>query len=136
MANFNLNKVMLGGRLATQPELKQTQSGIAVTSFLVAVNRPKAKDGENAADFINVTAWREQAEFVDKYFDKGNSIFIEGTINTRTWTDKDGGKRKETEVIAQRVSFVDSKGETHSDTYVPESYTAPAMEDIDGDLPF
>lgn len=144
MANFNLNKVMLGGRLATQPELKQTQSGIPVTSFLVAVNRPRTKDAENAADFISVTAWRERAEFVDKYFDKGSSIFVEGTLQTRTWTDRDGSKRKETEVVAERVSFVDSRSEAHSaaagggGNYVPDAYKAPAMEEISGDedLPF
>ncbi len=139
MANFNFNKVMLGGRMAADPELKQTQSGLPVTSFRVAVNRPKSKDGENAADFIDVTAWRETAEFVCRYFTKGSSIFIEGALNVRTWTDKDGNKRSATEVVASRACFVDSKSDAQpASAYLPESYAAPKMEEIDGDegLPF
>lgn len=139
MANFNFNKVMLGGRMAADPELKQTQSGLPVTSFRVAVNRQKSKDGENAADFINVTAWRETADFVCRYFGKGSSIFIEGALNVRTWTDKDGSKRSATEVVASRVCFVDSKSDAQpASAYLPESYAAPKMEELgdDEDFPF
>ena len=116
MANFNFNKVILGGRIVARPELKQTTSGVPVTSFTVAVNRrfgEKQADGSTrpVADFIKVTAWRQQAEFVWRYFDKGSSICVVGQIETRTWSDKQGQKQYATEVVADEVSFVDAKGE-------------------------
>ena len=117
MANFNFNKVILGGRLVATPELKATPSGVMVTQITVAVSRKyggKDESGNNAApqaDFIRVIAWRQLAEFVCKYFTKGSSICIVGAIQTRTWTDQGGNKQYATEVIADEVSFVDSKGE-------------------------
>ncbi len=112
MANLNLNKVILAGRLTADPELKQTQSAISVTSFTVAVNRRFAKQGDAVqADFINCVAWRQQAELITKYFRKGSSICIVGNIQTRTWTDNQGAKRYATEVIVDEVNFVDSKSE-------------------------
>lgn len=116
MANFNLNEVILAGRLTAKPELKQTTSGVAVTSFTVAVTRrlgEKQADGtvKAIADFINVIAWRKSAEFVCQYFDKGSSICVVGSIQTRTWEDKQGNKRYATEVVADEIHFVDSKGE-------------------------
>ena len=148
MANFNFNKVMLGGRLTTKPEIKQTQSGVPVCSFSVAVNR-RAKAGEDrVADFFNVTAWRATAELVSKYFTKGSSILVVGTLQNRSWTDQSGVKRYATDVIADEVSFVDSRGEStaaqadQAGAYVPAAYTAPSaapsFEDVgkDEDLPF
>ena len=162
MANFNLNKVMLGGRLTADPELKTTPSGISVTSFTIAVNRRfGGRNGEEStADFINVTAWRQNAEFITRYFKKASSICIVGTIQTRTWTDNNGAKRYATDVVAEEAYFVDAKNESpvavreaaqpYGQPYIPESYGAPAyatpaasadvpkFEEItdDEDLPF
>ena len=114
MANFNFNKVILGGRLTADPELKTTPSGVSVTSFTVAVNRRfvSREGGETQADFINVTAWRTTAEFVTRYFRKASSICIVGSIQTRTWTDQQGQKRFATEVVADEAYFVDAKSES------------------------
>ena len=142
MANLNLNKVILGGRITADPELKQTQSGTAVTSFSVAVNRRYAKDGEQTADFINVVAWRGTAEFIAKYFKKGSSIALIGSIQTRSWTDQSGNKRYATEVIADEACFVDSKSDVttsgEGNAVRAEAYNAPAFEPVkpDEDLPF
>lgn len=105
-----LNKAILVGRLTADPELRQTPNGVSVVSFTVAANRPYAsKGGERQADFIDVVAWRQTAEFIAKYFRKGNAIAIDGTIQTRTYTDKNDNKRKAVEVVAENVSFVESK---------------------------
>ena len=113
MSSFNFNKVILGGRLTADPELKSTPSGISVTSFTVAVNRSyRGKNGEQPqADFINVTAWRKTAEFITRHFHKASSICIVGSIQTRSYTDKQGQKRYATEVVADEAYFVDSKSE-------------------------
>lgn len=115
MANFNLNKVILGGRLTADPELKTTQSGVSVTTFSVAVTRRfGGKEGEQPqADFINVTAWRQTAEFVTRFFRKGSSICVVGSIQTRSWEDQQGQKRFATEVVADEAYFVDSKGDAN-----------------------
>ncbi|MBO5273710.1 MAG: single-stranded DNA-binding protein [Clostridia bacterium] len=138
MANFNFNKVILGGRLTGDPELKQTPSGVSVCSFSVAVNRrfqsQNAEGGQPQADFINVVAWRQSAEFVSKYFRKGSSICVVGSIQTRTWTDQQGQKRYATEVVADEINFVDSKGEgpqagfgaAPQNAYTPDNYAAPS----------
>ena len=110
MANINLNKVILGGRLTNQPELKQTPQGVCVTTFSMAVNRRGKKD---EADFINCVAWRQTAEFITKYFGKGSSICIVGQIQTRSWNDNNGNKRYATEVIADEAYFVDSRTESN-----------------------
>ena len=142
MANFNMNKVILGGRMTADPELKQTQGGTAVTSFSVAVNRRYAKDGEQTTDFINVVAWRSTAEFICKYFNKGSSIGIVGSIQTRSWTDQSGNKRYATEVIADEAHFVDAKSDVttsgEGNAVRAEAYNAPAFEPVkpDEDLPF
>jgi single-strand DNA-binding protein len=153
VANFNFNKVMLGGRLTADPELKQTQSGIPVASFSIAVNRRfGTKDGSQPqADFFNVTAWRATAEFVSRYFKKGSSIFVVGTIQNRSWTDPQGMKHYATDIVADEVSFVDSRNEgpaAGQGQYTPDAYTtpsystpvdsAPKFEEIKGDddLPF
>lgn len=152
MANLNFNKIILGGRLTAAPELKQTQSGIPVCSFSIAVNRRAKAGEEQKADFFNVTAWRQTAEFVHRYFNKGSSILVVGTLQNRSWTDQSGQKHYATDVVADEVSFVDSRAEsdahaadnTAAGSYVPAAYTAPtpaqapSFEDIqrDEDLPF
>lgn len=140
MSNLNLNKVILGGRLTSDPELKQTPQGVAVTSFSVAVNR---RGKEAQTDFINCVAWRQTAEFVCNYFKKGSSICIAGNIQTRTWNDPQGAKRYATEVIVDEVFFVDSKSENPSPAYSGETPSfqtqlSPKFEEIsdDSDLPF
>lgn len=154
MANFNLNKVILGGRLTADPELKQTPNGTPVVSFRIAVNR-RFQSKENAqqqADFFNVTAWRGTAEIVSRYFHKGSCICIVGSIQNRTWTDNQGATRYSTDIIADEVQFVDSRGEGSASGqtmggYAPDAYApsfssmpgaAPKFEEIktDDDLPF
>ena len=104
---FNL--VVLTGRLTADPELKTTQSGISVTSFSIAVDRRYRAGEERQTDFINIVAWRQSAEFVAKYFKKGNMIGIEGSIQTRKYTDKNGNNRTAFEVVANNVQFVETK---------------------------
>ena len=134
MANFNFNKVILGGRLTADPELKTTTTGVSVTSFSIAVNRRfSGKNGEESqADFINVTAWRQTAEFITRYFRKASSICVVGTIQTRSWTDNQGQKRYTTEVVADEAYFVDAKSESpvsggSQGAYVPDNYGTPAF---------
>ena len=104
-----MNKAILIGRVATDMELKTTPSGTPVCSFRVAVNRSYTKGGERKADFITIVAWRNTAEFVSKYFSKGKLIGIEGAIETRDYTDRDGIKRTAFEVVAQNCFFVGDK---------------------------
>ena len=111
-----LNKIVLMGRLTRSPELRRTQSGISVVSFSLAVDRDfKSQDGEKETDFIDVVAWRNTAEFVSKYFTKGRMAVVEGRLQIRDWTDRDGGKRRSAEVLAESVYFGDSK-RSESDT--------------------
>ena len=128
MANFNLNKVILGGHVTADVELKQTPTGVAVCSFSVAVNRRVAKDAEQQTDFINCVAWRNTAEFIAKYFHKGSSICIVGQIQTRSWQDQQGNKRYATEVVVDETYFVDSKNDVGqaSAPYIPDAYTVPS----------
>ena len=104
-----INNVVIMGRLTKDPELKTTQSGLSVVSFTVAVDRNCQKDGERRADFLNVVAWRQTAEFVEKYFAKGSMIAIQGSIQTRKYEDKSGNKRTAVEIVADNVSFCGSK---------------------------
>lgn len=105
-----LNKIILMGRLTRDPELRRTGSGTAVTSFAIAVDRDfKSQNGEKETDFIDVVAWRTTAEFVSKHFSKGRMAVVEGRLQIRDWTDKDGTKRRTAEVIADNVYFADSK---------------------------
>jgi len=134
VANFNMNKVILGGRLTDNPELKQTQSGIPVVSFSMAVKRRFSND---QTDFINIVAWRQTAEFINKYFTKGASICIVGSIQTRSWTDQHGQKRYATEVVADEALFVDSKKDKGGGVYMPEAHKGQFEEiESDDDLPF
>lgn len=135
MANFNLNKVILGGRITETPELKTTPSGVSVTAFSIAVNRKYTKDQQQQADFINCVAWRSTAEFITRYFQKGSSICVIGSLQTRSYTDSNGNKRYVTEVIVDEANFVDSKGD-NAPSYPP--IDTPNFEELkeDEDLPF
>ena len=138
-----LNHITIMGRMTRDPELRRTGSGIAVTSFTLAVDRDfSGKDGgEKETDFIDCVAWRSTGEFVDKYFTKGRAACVSGRLQIRLWTDKDGNKRRSAEVVADNVYFGDSK---KSDSYTGDSsYPAstPAqdfapIEDDDAQLPF
>ena len=135
------NKVILVGNMTADPELKQTQSGLSISSFSIAVNRRFSKDGEQACDFINIVAWKQQAEFVTRYFKKGQAILVCGQLQTRTWTDNQGQKRYATEVVADEVTFAgNSSNNTEDKPYVPSAYTSnnQNFEEIttDGSLPF
>lgn len=144
-----LNNAVIMGRLVAQPELKTTGSGISVTSFTVAVDRRFNKQGEEKqADFIDVIAWRNTAEFVCKYFSKGSMIAIQGSIQTRTYEDKNGNKRKAVEIVAVNVSFCGSKNDSaahdqNASSLPPASaYSTADAEDFkeipepEDDLPF
>jgi single-strand DNA-binding protein len=116
------NKSILIGRMVADPELRTTPNGVSVCSFRIAVNRPYSKDG-GKADFIDIVAWRERAEFVCRYFSKGKPILVEGSIQTRNYEDKNGSKRTAVEVVADNCRFVESKGSG-------ESSPAPKSADI------
>lgn len=110
-----LNKIFIMGRLTRDPELRRTQNGTAVAGFALAVDRDyKNTDGTKETDFIEVVAWRSSAEFVSKYFAKGRMAIVEGRLQIRDWTDKDGNKRRSAEVVADNVYFGDSKKEGDS----------------------
>ena len=145
------NKAILIGRLTADPELKQTQSGISVCSFSIAVDRRfSGRDSERKTDFINITSWRQQAEFVCRYFHKGDVIGIEGSTQTRNYEDKNGSKRTAVEVVTDNVFFTGSKSNTTAagaNNYAaPAAPAAPAyasgaasdFEEVesDNDLPF
>jgi single-strand DNA-binding protein len=140
----DLNKVILMGRMTADPELKQSTSGASVCSFNIAVNRKYNKDGKNEVDFINIVTWRQQAEFVSRYFKKGSSIVICGSIQTRNWTDSQGNKRYATEVVADEVSFGGNKGsstEAKNEPYMPAAYSTENSQNFeeiptDESLPF
>ena len=144
-----LNRIVIMGRLTRDPELRRTQSGTAVTSVRLAVDRDfKSQDGTKQADFFDVVAWRQTAEFVSKYFTKGRMAVVEGRLQSRDWQDKDGNKRTSIEIVADNLYFGDSKRDAAGGDYAApaygspaESYTAPAgggfaeIEE-DGELPF
>ena len=151
--SLNLNKVILAGRLVADPELKTTPSGANVVSVRIAVNRRfQSRDAQqqNEADFFNVTAWQNTAEFIAKYFRKGSAICICGRIQNRSWVDQSGQKRYVTDIIAEEANFVESRnaGDTGAGYGAPDAYAAPAystaqnnapkFEEIktDDDLPF
>ncbi len=152
-----LNVAVLMGRLVADPELRHTANDVSVTSFTVAVDRSYVKAGaDRQADFIDVVAWRNTADFVCKYFRKGQLIAVQGSIQTRTYTDKDGNKRKAVEIVADNVHFAEPKRDNsqsvmmgngyHSRPEMPVQQSAPAyasgnaddFEEIptDDDLPF
>ena len=125
-----LNHIELMGRLTRDPELRRTGSGTAVTSFSLAVDRDfKTQGGEKETDFIDIVAWRATAEFVSKFFKKGRMAVVEGRLQLRDWTDKDGNKRRSAEVVADNVYFADSKREESVDTSPADSVPANNSED-------
>lgn len=119
-----LNKIVLMGRLTRDPELRRTTSGTAVASFSLAVDRDfKNKEtGEKETDFIDIVAWRNTAEFVSKYFSKGRMAVVEGRLQIRPWTDKDGNKRRSAEVVADNIYFGDSKRDSDGGGYPQQGY--------------
>jgi len=123
-----LNCVTMIGRLVADPELRNTPSGTAVTSFTIAVDRDFVKAGEERqADFIDIVAWQQKAEFITRYFRKGSFIAIQGSLQTRTYEDKNGNKRKAYEIIADKVSFCGSKSDNAGGVRPAESASsAPA----------
>ena len=147
-----INMVALMGRLTFEPELRTTPSGVSVLRFQVACDRNYQKDSKDRqADFIDCVAWRQTAEFISRYFHKGSMIAVEGTIQTSNYTDKDGNKRKQIEVLANNVSFCGGKAENGSQGTQwaqNEQYTQGGMDinpdtsdfeeivDDDDDLPF
>ena len=132
-----MNKAILVGRLTRDPELKSTANGTNVCSFSVAVNRRyKNAEGNYDADFINCTAWRQTAEFVSKYFTKGRMIGVVGSIQTRNYDDKDGKKVYVTEVAADEVCFVESKGDNNNNTAPVADVNDFAPIDDTDELPF
>lgn len=132
-----LNKIVLMGRLTRDPELRKTQSGTAVASFTLAVDRDyKPQDGERETDFIDIVAWRSTGEFVSKYFSKGRMAVVEGRLQVRDWKDKDGAKRRSTEVIADNVYFGDSKRSESGTQEAPAGKFQELPEEEKGELPF
>ena len=121
-----LNHITIMGRLTRDPELRRTGSGIAVTSFTVAVDRDYKTGGEKEVDFIDCVAWRQTGEFVAKYFTKGRMAVVSGKLQIRGWTDKHGEKRRTAEVIADNVYFGDSKSEPQNTQTAPNPYVAAA----------
>ncbi len=141
-----LNKVILMGRFTRDPELRSTPQGVSTCAFSIAVDRNFVRQGEERkADFINCVAWRQTAEFISKYFKKGNMVALEGSIQTRSWDDQDGKKRYATEVIVSQVYFAESKRDTqgysteesfsqaNDFTSLPEPISPMGTDD---DLPF
>ena len=104
-----LNRAIMMGRLCADLELKHTQTQVAVCSFRIAVDRDYSKNGDKETDFFDVVAWRATAEFICKYFVKGRMIVVDGRMQTRPWTDRDGNKRVTTELVADNAYFGDSK---------------------------
>ena len=144
-----MNTVCLLGRMTADPELRNTQSGTAVTSFSVAVDRayqPKGQE-QRQADFINIVAWKQTAEFVCRYFHKGQRIALQGSLQSRSYTDKDGNKRTAYEVVADNVFFAESKNASGMSAYsqayneAPPVFSAAGSGDFeeivgDDDMPF
>ena len=146
-----LNHITIMGRLTRDPELRRTGSGVAVASFTMAVDRDYAAEGqERETDFIDCVAWRNTGEFVSKYFTKGSMAVVSGRLQIRSWTDKDGNKRRTAEVVADNVYFGESKRASEGNAYGGNSYSAPAysapasapasdfamLDDDDAQLPF
>ncbi len=128
-----LNHIDIMGRLTRDPEMRRTASGISCVSFTIAVDRDfgKSENGEKETDFIDCVAWRSTADFVSKYFTKGRMAVVSGRLQIRSWTDKDGNKRRTAEVVADNVYFGDSKNSTSNEPVFAE------MDEDDSDgLPF
>ena len=126
-----LNHIDIMGRLTKNPELRHTGTGTAVASFTLAVDRDfKDQDGTRETDFIEVVAWRNTAEFVEKYFAKGQMAVVSGRLQIRTWNDKDGNKHRNAEIVADNVYFGGSKTQDASTNTFEDTF------DVDADIPF
>ena len=142
------NKVILMGRTTEQPELKQTQGGTSVCSFNVAINRYSKEPDAKKVDFFTVVAWQQKAEFVTRYFKKGQAIVIVGRLENREWSDKNGNKRISTEIIAEEISFAgnkesttEAKNDAPTEPYMPTGYSTQNSQNFesipsDEGLPF
>lgn len=131
-----LNTITIMGRMTRDPELRRTESGIAVASFSLACERDYApQGGEKETDFINVVCWRSTAEFVDKYFSKGRMAVVSGRLQIRGWTDKEGNKRCSAEILADRVYFGDAKRDGDAQESKSD-FTEISNDEEDEDLPF
>ena len=143
---MSLNHICIAGRMVRDPELRHTGTGTAVASFTLAVDRDfKDQDGQKETDFISCVAWRNTAEFVSKYFSKGRMAVVSGRLQIRSWTDKEGNKRRTAEVVADNIYFGDSQKtaqsgtEAPTDGYTQGEFTEPdafAQLQSEGDLPF
>lgn len=138
-----LNHITIMGRLTRDPELRRTNSGVAVTSFTVAVDRDySGKDGgEKETDFIDCVAWKNTAEFVSKYFSKGRMAVVSGRLQIRSWNDKDGNKRRSAEIVADNCYFGESKKSEETPSASCQNHAAPAsdfamLDDEDVQIPF
>lgn len=131
-----MNQIALMGRLTRDPELRHTQSGTAVASFTLAVDRQQNKDVEKQTDFIDIVAWRNTAEFVSKYFVKGQMAAVTGRLQLRNWTDKDGNKRRSAEVVADNVYFTESKKNRSESAEQPAEVEFAELGEDDGEIPF
>lgn len=132
-----LNKIVIMGRMTRDPELRSTQTGTAVASFTLAVDRDMKdkQTGERKADFIDCVAWRQTGEFVSKHFSKGRMAVVEGRLQNREWTDKEGNKRRSSEIVADNVYFGDSKREEAYSVPTTDASQFAELED-NVDLPF
>lgn len=133
-----MNRAVLVGRLTKDPELRYTQSGIALANFTLAVERRFAKDGEQQADFIPIVVWQKAAENVAKYLSKGRQVAVEGRIQTSSYENKDGQRVYRTEVVADQVEFLGSKGDTlgQRDTGYSDTDRDSFGGDFDEEIPF
>lgn len=134
-----LNRITIMGRLTRDPELRRTNSGTAVASFTVAVDRDFGKDGEKQTDFIDCVAWRQTGEFVSKYFAKGRMIVVDGRLELRDWTDKDGNKRRNAEINVSSAYFGDSKkdgAEGQQGSYQTPANDYQQITEEDDDFPW
>ena len=132
-----LNKILLMGRLTRDPQLRHINNGMAVVSFTLAVDRDfKSQSGEKESDFIDIVAWRNTAEFVSEYFTKGRMAVVEGRLQVRDWTDKNGGRRRSSEVVADNVYFGDSKKDAEMPAQSNSSGGAFSEVEDDGEMPF
>lgn len=133
---MSLNKIFLIGRLVADPDSRQTPSGVPVTTFRIAVDRDRKnkETGEREADFVTIVAWRSTAEFVSQHFTKGRMAVVEGRLQIRPYTDKDGNKRNATEVVAENIYFGDSRPQQEQTPAVTDDFSE--LDDSDGDLPF
>jgi single-strand DNA-binding protein len=135
---MSLNKICIMGRMTADPELKNTPSGTSVVSFTIAVDRDfkDKQTGEKQTDFIDVTAWRGTAEFIHRFFGKGRVMVVDGRLQMRKWTDKDGNKRTSAEVVAENVYFGDAKSGGASESAPADLPWNKHVEDDDDGIPF